>query len=509
MRLSRLIAVLSISVFLLSCNPRLLPRPEKPTLPPPPAVAPAKSPPAPVNQPPTKPAPQPVSPALTPTSLPAANPASAGFSAGPLNRPDDLQIGLNFIRFYWTNKSDALDTTTAYAQPETIFKDFKGLGVQTYRQFVKADLFWDVVEPQDNQWNFTQADSVLGNPDFEPVASLFRMQYASGTPPWAASPEQFQKTIGPEARDYLTTVVKRYASVVKYWEIGNEMDHWRAADPGGKKPSNNASRDERLPASYPADGFSPQEQGAFLAQAAQIIRENDPDAVIVLPGISGLGSYPAQTWLAGVVEGGGKDWFDITNYHYYDGWEGLSILRPRFGETLRSLGIENKPVWCTETGSSSDPTLTIRTDYPNSLETQVADIFRRTVPAWGLGDKLVVWHTYVGSSDGQGDWRAYGIIDSKGNIQPSYYTFKLLTSELLPYQQVEVISSDAKGLNAYKITTKAGAVRYVAWGKGKFTLPAGVSQSTSVLPDRQGGFKWSPAAAGASLPLTSLPILIK
>ena len=121
------------------------------------------------------------------------------------------QIGLNFIRFYWSNKGNGLDTSTPYLQPEYIFVDFQQLGVHTYRQFVKADLLWDVVEPRDDQWNFAQADIVLANPDFEPIVTLFSMQYTSPTPPWAKTPQEFQKEIGLEATDYLTMVVKRYA----------------------------------------------------------------------------------------------------------------------------------------------------------------------------------------------------------------------------------------------------------------------------------------------------------
>ncbi|MCI0477076.1 MAG: hypothetical protein L0Y55_12575, partial [Anaerolineales bacterium] len=184
----------------------------KPTLPPPikPAIAtdtPATKPTLP--PPPSKPG---IAPIVSPT--PIATTASTLNPNPGLRRPANPQIGLNFIRFYWSDKPGALDTTTPHLQPDAIFREFKDLGVQTYRQFVKADLFWDVVEPRDNQWNFAQADSVITNPDFEPLVTLFRMQYASPTPPWASSPQQFQKKMGVEATDYVETVVKRYAPYV-------------------------------------------------------------------------------------------------------------------------------------------------------------------------------------------------------------------------------------------------------------------------------------------------------
>ncbi|MCJ7505726.1 hypothetical protein MUP05_04585 [Candidatus Bathyarchaeota archaeon] len=114
------------------------------------------------------------------------------------------QIGLNFIRFYWPESPrGGLDTSTPYRQPDWIFNDFADLGVHAYRQFVMADLLWDVVEPRDSEWNWQAADVVLRNPKFEPIVTLFSLQYSSPTPPWASSPAQFQKRIGAEARDYL------------------------------------------------------------------------------------------------------------------------------------------------------------------------------------------------------------------------------------------------------------------------------------------------------------------
>lgn len=424
----------------------------------------------------------------------------------PFSRPErPLQIGLNFIRFYWSNQVNALDTTTSYLQPETIFADFRTLNIQAYRQFVKADLLWNIIEPQDNQWNFAQADAVLVNAEFEPVVNLFAMQYASPTPPWAKTPGEFQKEMGLEATDYLTTVVQRYAPYVRYWEIGNEMVYWRAADPGSNLT---AQRGEKLPAAYPLDGYSPQEQGIFLAQAAAIIRQNDPDAVIVMPGLPGLDDYDVQTWFRGVLESGGKDWFDIVNYHYYGGWQPFTVLRPKFTAALKTYGLADRPVWCTETGTSANPALTIRTDYPNSQEEQAADVFRRIVSAWGMGDSLVMWHTYIGNSETEGNWSGYGLMTETAEPKPALETFRLLTGELLPYASVELLSADARGLNSYKIIRQDGEVRHVVWGKGSWMAPEGVSQMAAVTPGAN-GIAWQVVEPGQKIALSSTPLLLK
>ena len=406
------------------------------------------------------------------------------------------QIGLNFIRVYWDDAHD-------YFQPDVIFQDFADLGVEAYRQFIKADLYWNIVEPRDDRWDFAAADAVIPNPDFVPIVTLFANQFASPTPPWCDDPSGFQKTLGPEAIDYLTHVVDRYGPYVRYWEIGNEMEHWRAADP-------DSTRKRGLPESHPADGFSPQEQGAFLSQVAEFIRRRDPDAVIVIPGMGGLGDYEFNTWLAGVIEGGGTDWFDIVNYHYYGPWQPYPKLREDLTDFLEEHGLGDRPVWMTETGSTSSPTLTDRTDYPNGLESQAADVFRRIIQAWGAGDELVLWHTYIGSADVPSNaWREYGLRESDGRAKPALYSFKLLTGELVPFESVTRIAADPRGANVYRIVTESGDTKYVVWGIGEFVVPDGVRRVTSVVPDGDGDFAWRDAAAGERITLSDIPLLLE
>jgi len=405
------------------------------------------------------------------------------------------QLGLNFIRFYFGSQS--------CFQPEQIFQDFSVLGIKIFRQLVKADVAWGNVEPKDNQWDFSISDQIILHANIEPVLTLFSNQYASPTPPWETDPHKFQKTLGEEAKDYLTHVVERYKDTVKYWEIGNEMEHWRAADP-------NNPREDLLPSCYPLDGFSPQEQGLFLAQAAALIKTLDPDAVILLPGLGGLDEYAINTWFKGVLEGGGSDWFDIVNYHYYGDWKPYFIRRKNLEQFLEQNHLAEKPVWNTETGSTSSATLTLRTNYPNSEETQAADVFRRIVQAWAAGDQLVNWHTYIGSKDTpNNDWRCYGIRAADGAIKPAYYSFKLLSRELTPFEKVEAIQQNPEGVNNYQFTCRGNAVKYVAWGTGDFRVPAEVKEVTSVLAAEDGRFSWKTVSQGETLHLSEIPILLK
>jgi len=469
-------------------------------------------------------------------TTPTANTEPITAPTAPVLSTTDLpvQLGLNFIRFFWEDEPNdiplqskdkaihTLNFITDYVQPAAIFADFAALGSNSYRQLQKADPLWPSVEPQKGQWDFTATDAVILYSPIPPMLTLFQTQYSSPTPPWVHDSADFQKTVGADAKEYVETVVKRYAPYVKYWEIGNEMEHWMAADPGVEIPDSLKAQ-VQMPSLIPTDGFSPEEQGKFFAEVSEIIRANDPDAVILMPGMGSIDDRVLDNWLNGVIAGGGTDWFDIVNYHYYGDWNKLGTQRDAFTARLKTLGLEDKPVWMTETGSTSSSTLTMRTDYPNDESTQAADVFRRIVTAWGHGDSAAFWHTYIGSTGETNDWRDYGIKGSSNEIKPSYYAFQLLAQNCTPFTAVEIVTessmegitpfpSDTKVTDSgstqhiYKITTAAG-VRYVAWGSGSWTVPSGLTQSTSVVPSSDGTYTWqNPATA---LTLTDTPILLK
>lgn len=427
------------------------------------------------------------------------------------------QLGVNFIRFFMAQESagqqsprmresekNELDTKTSYLQPEAIFEEFEKLGIQSYRQFIKADLLWDVIEPENDQWNFTGTDAVLleNTSTATPIVTLFSLQYASPTPPWTSSPQEFEKELTEETKEYLLKIIERYGDVVTYWELGNEMDHWKAADPEETQGK------DSLPASYPLNGFTPQEQGIFLKQAADFIRSHDEDAIIVMPG---MGSPASTDWYEGVLETAGPDTFDIVNYHYYGDMERYSDIRQKFNEILIDSEMDGKPVWLTETGTTwSQETAQIRDRQGEaSEESQAADIFRRIIPAYSHGDDLVMWHTFIGSPVMAGnEWGGFGILSDKGEPMQSYYTFALLANEVIPFKSVEKISEDAQGINTYRITTENGEIKYVAWGTGTFQVPENISQATSVITNTE-NFTWNEVDPGQTLRLNSIPTLFK
>ena len=151
----------------------------------------------------------------------------------------------------------------------------------------------------------------------------------------------------------------------------------------------------------------------------------------------------------------------------------------------------------------------VRTNYPNSDESQCADVFRRIIQGYAFGDEFVAWHTYIGSTGEGNDWRDYGLRNPDGSFKPSYYCFRLLVEELIPFETVEMISGMPEFTNLYLITTRGGVRKYVVWGRGTFEMPTGMRELTSVFPNDDGSFDWEDVREGTILELFDLPVLLR
>lgn len=427
------------------------------------------------------------------------------------SRPSKIQIGIDFPSFY--GSGSALDqdaakgaqiTTNPLTQPSTVLPDLESLGLHYLRQITGAEPLWSNIE--NNNWNISLADPVIQASNLEPIIIFFAYQYASGTPPGETDPAKFQKTLGDEGKSYLLEVLTRYNSsstkYIRYAELGNEMDHWQALENGGDA--------DGLPACVP-ESYSPQEQGIFLKQASDYIKSINPNITILLPGMSAVASYALETWLPGVIQGGGSGFFDIMNYHCYDRWQSCEQNIINLKTKMAELGI-NKPIWLTETGSTSDPTNNSRTQN-NSDVSQASDIFRRALPAYAHGVQAVSFFSYYDNPEddpNNSTFFGFGIRTITGEAKPSYYSLKLLVSELIPFSTVTDLSTDSSSdTRTYKINTDAGHTKYVMWGSGSTTVPAGMSQMTSVFPNNSGEFTWQNVTPGQTLTLSEVPYLLK
>lgn len=421
------------------------------------------------------------------------------------SRPDMVQFGTNKVQ-YGRDATDPNDMETSSYQfrPSTLEDWMTDIGFQSFRQPIHGDLNWGAVELGDGNYIFNEAEQIIPDEYLEPLPTLFSIQYASPTPPWCTDPEQFQKYMNESSYDYLETVGESYGEYVNWWELGNEMFHWVSADP----PVGDAAL-EKLPDCYPLDGYQPAEQGVFLEEQARYMKSVVPGARTVLPSIK-TGSDSTHEWITEMLGATtGTDWFDAINYHHYDEWQLFYTERAEMNELFEELGIDDKLVKLTETGSSSDPEETSRTNYPNSDETECSDIFRFFAISMSSGDSLFIWHTFVGmsdDSDGEG-LPGMELVTTSGDWKPAAYTMRLLGNTLVP--MIQAADYSRHGVYAFQFYNGSGGERWVLWGTGTVAIPERMSEYTSVYPGGSTTFTWTPVSPGDQVRLTATPILIR
>lgn len=391
------------------------------------------------------------------------------------------RTGVNFIPSEIANVQETLDDLS----PE-----------MAIRQLTGADVTWATIQPTRDAWDFSKTDSVLlsDTRTQEPVVTLFSMYYPSPNAPWSLEQTPFATEMTPEAQEYIEAVVTRYKDAVTYWEIGNEWDVWQAVSQG------TAPDLEKAPANaYQGLNYTPEQQGKFIGQVATLVKELDPNAVIVLGGMHST-EYAATTWLSAVAQNAGTENIDVVNYHCYGTLELCGTFRSTLKSSMESNGLTDKKVWLTETGTSSAAT---------SQEQQASDVVTYLLSAYAAGNELVMWHSYMSSPDATSKWYGYGLMDEYGNKKKSYYAYKMFAQKLVPLMNgVKVIKNDGKQY-IYKVSAQDGVTRFVMWGTGEAAVPKGMQHATVVVPDSNGVFTTTDVHYGQTLTLTSQPVMLE
>ena len=306
-----------------------------------------------------------------------------------------------------------------------VFPILDELGIKFYRHMMYADVGWINIEPQDNEWHFEYSDSAVFNPyGITPLLTLYHCCNASDTigiqVPWRAC---FDDGCGwylrdsTDSKNYIQTVVNRYKSVTKYWEISNELD-------------GNQHRPEGLPANFVA---------TFLKVNYPWIKAIDPQAQILQPSLSGTCGMPigAYNWLKIILLNGACNYFDILGYHDYNSWWTLPAHVDSIKKAMQEFACPEKPFWVTECSISSDSTTNITPRY-SSIDEQAADVWRRSAVLFAYGVEKFFWHPLWSGS--RRPWIAFGLLDKNGKKKKSFYSYQLLIQEVDTFKTAEALS---------------------------------------------------------------------
>jgi len=245
-----------------------------------------------------------------------------------------------------------------------------------------------------------------------------------------------------DAEHYVKTFVRRYRDRVRYWEIGNE-------------------------------GISSPDRFEIVKCTYQWVKEVHPEARVVVTAPAGDDDTTYRKGLHTfdrlMARGMGR-YFDIGNVHYY-GRAGDDLdarLEKRYDEYKAILDrhAAAKPIWVTETSTSSDPRSLL--SGVSSEQTQARHVVQRAVVLFGRGAEKVFWHDYRAT---YADNKFYqcNLVDPKtGKPKPACYTFKLLVSKLGSFRSVRRITAGTS--RVYRFVNPDGSCVFVAWGRAATTI---------------------------------------
>lgn len=189
--------------------------------------------------------------------------------------------------------------------------------------WARTDFDWSgLLRRQGGPWDFSLLDRTVQMAEDGGITILPILAYDV---PWA-SPAYKHLDLW---REYVRRTVGHFKGRLRYWEVWNEPDleqFWK---------------DTPNPANYTL----------LLKAAYEEIKAVDPDAVVLLGGLSGI----PMGFIEGIYQAGGGAYFDVMNVHPYRYPQ--IPESPSLSEDLRQLrdlmaehGDADKPVWITEIG---------------------------------------------------------------------------------------------------------------------------------------------------------------
>lgn len=349
----------------------------------------------------------------------------------------------------------------------------KQAGVRWLRGFYE----WQTVQPRPGQWNFRPSDKLLENARANGLHLTGVFAYFA---PWASADGGTRRFPIKDIRywrEYVSGMVARYHSDIKYWEVWNEFN-----------------------GSF-AEGGSPEMYAELVREASIAAKKIDPTAKI---GMS-VANFDVR-FLDAAIKAGAASHFDYICVHPYEILAGLRDGgEPAFlnmTTTLRKMLDANKeprdtPLWITEIGSLAP----VKRDDPRD-QAQAAALAKAYLLAIAAGFQRVFWFEARGPS--YGNDMDHGLIRSDMTTRPSYDALKTLAATLGPGPTAAGWLDFGEGSYGFIFDTGGKAV-LAAW--------AGPKREIRVVFDgevRLSNLKGETRAltAGEPLMLTAEPVLI-
>lgn len=296
-------------------------------------------------------------------------------------------------------------------QIDAALDQMQAMGVDNVRIMIP----WAGVEYYPGFYNWTTVDYMVEAADSRGMGILAVL---NSTPFWATEPGQPALSGAPadpaQYGEFAGLVAERYAGKVGAYEIWNEPNAYifyaPEPDPAGYT--------ELLKAAYPA------------------IKAADPDAIVVGGVLGAVTTYENLTmnpitFVEGIYQAGGGDYFDALSYHPYQytlpfslgGWHPDSPINQlaAMHDVMVANGDTEKLIWASEYGEPSNV----------AGEANQAAFLLDMVTTWRTLDytgPTFVWTLQDRNTGGADPEDNFGVIRTDGSWKPAAYTIQQLAS---------------------------------------------------------------------------------
>lgn len=270
---------------------------------------------------------------------------------------------------------------------------------------------WADIEPAKGEWRFERLDYYVNHATDRGVGILLTL---GSTPQWASArpdePCSYGKGCSAEPKSmeywqkYVRILARRYKGKIAFYEVWNEPDF---------------SGPPRQPK---AGGFYTGSVETLVEMsriARQVLREEDPDAMLFSPGfVNG-----PQNRLNKFLSAGGRDYVQGIAYHFYAWDDERRMLREieQVRSVMKNNGLAHLPLWSTEAGVE-----VVAPDHP--LPSGIRERITRQQAAAMMARQIILaafsgvekYFYYAWDSDG------FGMVDRTGRAHPSRDAMLLL-----------------------------------------------------------------------------------
>ncbi len=344
------------------------------------------------------------------------------------------------------------------------------VAVPAWRLWDAGPVNWWELEPSNGQWQFGTLDRYVSLAQEHHTALLLVLGH---TPVWASPAHQpnAAPTNIEDWRVHVRTVVTRYKGRIQAYEIWNEPN-LRAFWSG--------TTDQMV---------------VLTREAFQIIHSVDPQAIVVSPSATAAHGIP---WLQEFLEKGGGQYVDVIGFHFYVephtlAPEDMVPVIQRVHQVLEANGLDNKPLWNTETGWLPPAKF-------DSDELAAGFLARAYVLAWAAGVQRFYWYAWD-------NW-LMAIVTYKypePKITPAGSAFGIMQEWLVGAQMDACTESPDHSWTCE--LNRSGKKEWIVWnpqGNRKFNVPGTwhVKSVTPLLQDRH-------SLNGSSVDIGPVPVLLK